>query len=485
MIQEKFLGIPEIAKKKKNLILVALVLAIFVPYADASLVAAAGTTIVTDIGGMELFSMLFSGKTLTNVIFMLLVGKLADKFGRRNVFVIGIVIAIIGYLCTGFSTDMTQMIAWRVFTGISAGLCGGLVYVMTGDIYKGKEYGTAYIAQLIAANAAFIGGPILGGVLATYYSWQWCFWIMVPIFAIVLISVLKNVPNYRIDREGTKLDVRGIVLFSIGMVALIFALATVVSYFPWGSPIIISCLAVAAVLLVIFFILEAKVEQRVAIFPVSMLKNRAMSSSIVGQITMTLNSVCLMAYIPYYVQNVMGQTPTTSGTVLATIYVAIAVCGLFITRQLAKNQKYRFWCNFTVLGESIGLILVCIFLSPSLPIVGLIAICITYGCFASVESTAFIMAAQSSFSPSQMAAGTACVIFSQTFASLLGTTVGGTILNSSENAASGVLNIYIFAAIVTVIGAVIVVTRMPGKKYIEEIKAKALKADETAGVIKG
>lgn len=480
MSKVKVYGVPDLTKKQKGLILVALALVFFFNNGDTSLLSAAAPTILADIGGSNLYALIFSAKMLTNAVFMMLCGKLSDKFGRRNVMVFGIALIFAGYLGGGFSANMAQMIVWRAITGVGSGLSFGLGYTILGDLFSGASYGAAYIVQICASAAACIGGPMLGGVLATYLPWHWCFWVLVPLTVITFILLLAVCPNYRLDTAQTKLDRSGMILFALGMSTLLFALSVAGSFFAWTSPIIIGSFVVAAVLLVLFFWHEAKTDRRVAVFPVSLMKNRGMSVSCVGQLCMTLNSLCLLTYIPYFIQSGMGHSASTSGNVLATIYAASTIGGIFITRQLGKNSNYGFWARFTVLGESLGLILVVVLLKPSMPLTLLIAICIIYGLFASVEGTAFIMTSQSTLSPAQMAAGTSCITFIQALASLLGSAVGGTIINSSADFVSGIHNVFLFAAIITVVGAVVVTILMPGKARIEQIRARAIADDEQA-----
>ena len=230
---------------------------------------------------------------------------------------------------------------------------------------------------------------------------------------------------------------------------------------------------------VVFFAHERKVDLHSAILPVPLFKNRAIGISSIGQLCMTLNSLCLLTYIPYYIQVAMGEPATVSGNVLSMIYIASTVFGLIITRSLGQKMKYGFWSRFTVLGEALALVLVCVLLSPTMSIASLAVLMGVYGLFASVEGTVFIMAAQQSLSPRMMAVGTSCLTFVQGTAAVLGSAVGGTIINSSADFVSGMSNVFLFAAIITIIGAVVITLKMPGKEYMEQMKEKMI-AEEAA-----
>ncbi len=473
-------GVPELKSSQKGIILFALALVFFFNNGDTSLLSSAAPTILADIGGSEVYALLFSVKMLTNAVFMLLSGKLSDKFGRRNVMLVGLCLIFAGYLGGGFSGTIGVMIAWRAITGIGSGLSFGLGYIVLGDLFQGSSYAKAYMVQVIASAVALVGGPILGGVLVTYLPWHWAFWALVPMTVIAIILLFIFCPNYKIDTPDRKLDTFGMIFFALAMSLLLFVLSVAGSFFAWTDPLMIGCLVIAAVLFIIFFAHERKVDIHSAILPVKLFKNRAVGISAIGQLCMTLNSLCLLTYIPYFMQTAMGESATVSGYILSLIYIVSTVFGLFITRSLGKNMKYGFWSRFTVVGEGIALVLVCTLLSPTISLMMLAALMIVYGLFASVEGTVFIMSSQVSMSPSMMAVGTSCLTFVQAAASCLGSAVGGTIINSSADFISGMINVFMFAAIITVIGAVIVCWKMPGKQYMEEMKQKYIAADNAA-----
>ena len=473
-------GVPELKSSQKGIILFALALVFFFNNGDTSLLSSAAPTILADIGGTEMFALLFSVKMLTNAVFMLLSGKLSDKFGRRNVMLVGLCLIFAGYLGGGFSGTISIMIAWRAVTGIGSGLSFGLGYIVLGDLFQGSSYAGAYMVQMIASAGALIGGPILGGVLVTCLPWNWAFWSLVPITVIAIILLVIFCPNYKIDSPDRKLDVFGMIFFALAMSLLLFVLSVAGSFFAWSDPLMVVCLVLSAVLFIVFFAHERKVDIHCAILPVKLFKNRAVGISTIGQLCMTLNSLCLLTYIPYFIQTAMGQPATISGYILSLIYIVSTVVGLFITRSLGKDMKYGFWSRFTVVGEAIALVLVCTLLSPTISLYVLAALMVIYGLFAAVEGTVFIMSAQVSMSPSMMAVGTSCLTFVQATASCLGSAVGGTIINSSADFVSGMVNVFIFAAVITVIGAAIVCWKMPDKQYMEEMRQKYITEEKSS-----
>lgn len=472
-------GIPELSKQSKGIILFALALLFFFNNGDTILLSTAAPTILADIGGLEVYALIFSVKMLTNAVCMMLCGKLSDKLGRRNIILMGVLFVLVGYLGSGFSANITMMIVFRAITGCGSGFSLGLAYTMLGDLFSGKAHSTAYTVSIVAQAVAMVGGPILGGVLVTHLPWQWAFWILVPLAIISFILIFLKVPNYRFDSEQVRMDTRGMILYTAGMTILLTLLSTAGTFWKWASVKSLIMIIAFAVLFILFAVNEHKTDERSAILPVKLLSNRVIVGSACGQLCMTLNSLCLMTYIPYYMQGAMGISSVSSGYTLAMIYSVCTIGGVIILRKIGTTQKYRFWGRFTVYGEGIALVLLLIFLKPTMSPVVLNVILFIYAAMASIESSAFIMTVQASLGPKRMGAGTSIITFVQAFASVLGTAVGGAILNTSADFAGGMYNVFIFAAIITVIGAILYTVIMPKNSEILRIREQEIEKEKS------
>lgn len=471
-------GVPELNGKRKSLILFALALLFFFNNGDTILLSTAAPTILADIGGMELYAMIFSVKMLTNAVCMLLCGKLSDRFGRRNILLIGIACVLLGYIGSGFSTSITSLIIFRGVTGCGSGFSLGLGYTMMGDLFKGKSHSTAYIVQVTSAGIAMVGGPILGGVLVAHLPWHWAFWILVPLAAISFIIICSLCPNYRFETNSQKTDVGGMVLYTIGMTLLLTVLSTAGTFWKWISVPSVILLILFMIFFVIFITHELHTDEHIAVLPVSLLTNRVVFGSVIGQLCMTLNSLCLLTYIPYYMQSAMGTSSVVSGYTLAIVYAASTIGGVVILRRMGVGQRFRFWGRFTVLGECISLIVVLILLKPTMPPMLLNILMLIYGLLASVESSAFIMTVQKCLAPSKMGVGTSIITFVQAFASVLGTAVGGALINGSADFVTGLYHVFLFAAIITVIGCILYFIIMPSNEKILQMQAEEIAKEQ-------
>lgn len=454
-----------LAKGKKTCLLIAIAFMFFFNNGDTSLLSAAAPAILVTLHGTEYYALIFSVKMLSTAIFMLLCGRLSDKFGRRSVLLAGLVLVGAGYVGGGFAPSIFQLIIWRALTGIGCGLSLGIGYTIIGDLFSGRAYASAYMVQMVGCSVALIAGPSIGGFIVAYAPWQWVFWAIVPLVALTIVLFALSCPNYKVA-EKSSLDSGGMILFGLSMSIILFILSIGGNIAAWSDPLILLSAAVALVLVALFFIHERRTDTGIAVLPVSLFSNRTIGVSAVGQLCMTLNSLCLLTYIPYYVQSVMGRSSTDSGSLVSVIYAVSTLGGLLITRRLGISRKYSLWSRITVLGESLALLLLVLFLRPDSSLELLFVLVAIYGAFASVEGTVFIMTTQCSLDAEHMAVGTSCITFVQAMASTLGSAIGGAIINSQAELSKGIMNVFIFALAVTVFGAVIVCAFLPGKNTV-------------------
>ena len=457
-------GIPELNKSQGIWVLIALGVLFFYNNGDTSMLSAAAPQILAQLGGTELYSLVFSIKMLTNAISVMLCGKLSDKFGRRNIVLVGTALVLIGYVFSGLVVSMPELILARGITGIGSGLSLGVAYTMLGDLFKGKRHATAYMAYMIALGVAMICGPLLGGVLISILPWAWTFWSLVPITLFAFVVIAKIIPNYKVDAEGSKFDSTGAVLFTLACSALLTMLSTVGTYFAWTDPFTITLLVMSVALFAAFFIHEHKTDDSIAIMPVSLMKRRSYLLLCVGQLCLTLNTLCLQTYVPYFMQGVLGTTSTQSGLSISLINICTVTGSMIIIGYIGKTQRYVLFAKLTTICEAVAVILVMLFLKPGIGLGLLYLLMCVYGVSASAEGSIFIMTAQNDLSEDKMAVGTSGLTFVQGTAALIGTAVGGAIINLSNSLAIGIHNVFIFAAIVTVISALLL-TAFLQEKY--------------------
>ena len=148
---------------------------------EATIVSTAMPQIVTDLGGLNLYSWVFSSFLLTQTALTVVFGKLADLYGRKPAILVGIAIFLFGSILAGCAQTMPFLIASRLVQGVGAGAILPVALTVVGDLYPGHERGKVqgYLASVWAISA--VVGPMIGGILIRILSWAWIFWINVPV----------------------------------------------------------------------------------------------------------------------------------------------------------------------------------------------------------------------------------------------------------------------------------------------------------------
>lgn len=197
---------------KRPIVLIALVLSMFMAAIEGTIIATAMPNIVSDLGGFTLYSWVFSSFLLMQAVTTMLYGKLADLFGRKPIFVIGVVIFLIGSLLCGLAETMAALIIFRLIQGLGAGAIHPIVTTMVGDMYNLEERAKVqgYLASVWGISS--VAGPLLGGVIVQYIDWAWIFWMNIPIGLIGLVGVVLFF-HEKVDKEQKTIDYLGTSFF--------------------------------------------------------------------------------------------------------------------------------------------------------------------------------------------------------------------------------------------------------------------------------
>ena len=171
-------------------ILCGLVVAAF----EGTVVTSAMPTIARELGGMSVYSWVFSGFLAASTVGVLACGRLADVYGRRPVFIAGMALFLAGSALCGVSTSIGELIAFRVVQGLGAGAIQPIAMTISADLYTLEERARVQAVFTSAWGIASVVGPVIGGFLVVRLSWRWVFLVNVPVG---VVAILLLVPSYR------------------------------------------------------------------------------------------------------------------------------------------------------------------------------------------------------------------------------------------------------------------------------------------------
>ena len=325
--------------KTRNTIMFGLCLAMLCACLDGTIIGTCGTTIATDLNGIGLYSWMVTAYMLCECIMIPLAGKLSDQYGRRNLFLIGLGIFTVGSIATGLSVNMEMLIAFRAVQGIGGGILIPVATAAVADLYAPEVR-----AKMQGMMGAIFGigmglGPLMGGYLAEYISWRWCFYISVPFAVVSFISTIRKFPAPAVDSKPV-IDFKGMVLLTAILMDIIILFEFGGSEFEWVSITTLVLVVIAALLAFLFVTVERKATEPV--LSPHLVKNRTVMLACIFMLIFGIGMMGAMIYSNMFAITILGM-----GTLEAGTYSLAMVAGMMITAMLSgalvSRTGYRFW----------------------------------------------------------------------------------------------------------------------------------------------
>jgi len=200
---------------QRNMVTIAMMVATLLVAIDTTIVTNATPPIVEQLSGLKLISWIFAIYLLTTTITTPIFGKLADLFGRKVIFNIGVVLFIIGSMLCGAAQNMPQLIWFRAFQGLGAGAVIPLTFTIVGDLYLGEERARLQALFSTVWGVAALFGPLAGGMLVDQLSWRWIFYINVPFGIIAILLIQGFLYETKVKKTKKSIDYLGAVFYTI------------------------------------------------------------------------------------------------------------------------------------------------------------------------------------------------------------------------------------------------------------------------------
>ncbi|WP_250572911.1 MFS transporter [Nonomuraea sediminis] len=289
---------------------------------------------------LDSYILVFAGLLLT-------AGSLSDRFGRRRIMVIGLVLFGAASLAASFAADPVQLIAGRAVMGIGGALIMPSTLSILITVFDDEERRKAMAAWSAVAMLGLIGGPVLGGALIAWFWWGAVFLINVPVAVVAIVAALVLMPESK--GPQTKADPIGALLSVVGMVALVWTIIEA----PHGLPV--AALVIAVVALAAFIAWELRTPHPMV--PLSLFRKRNFSG---GSLSLTLVQVGnggLLLVLTQYLQFVLGYTPTQAGLAFLPMFVAsLAFNGLGASLGAKVGNRIMIVAGMGVMAGGFGLL---------------------------------------------------------------------------------------------------------------------------------
>ncbi|HTI74337.1 MAG TPA: MFS transporter [Mycobacterium sp.] len=306
----------------------------FMILVDATIVAVANPSIMDKLGASyDSVIWVTSAYLLAYAVPLLVAGRLGDRFGPKNLYLIGLAIFTGASLWCGLAGSIEMLIAARVVQGIGAALLTPQTLSTITRIFPAERRGVAMSVWGATAGVAMLVGPLAGGVLVDHLGWQWIFFVNVPVGIIGLALAAWLIPVLPTSMQ--RFDVIGVVLSGIGMFMIVFALQEGQSHdwAPWIWGTLAGGIGVMAA-----FLIWQSVNTSEPLIPLIIFRDRDFSLSNVG--VATIGFVVTGTFLPlmFYAQAVCGLSPTRSALLTAPMAVATGVLAPFVGKIVDRSH---------------------------------------------------------------------------------------------------------------------------------------------------
>jgi EmrB/QacA subfamily drug resistance transporter len=344
------------SRARRGLVLGGVMAAMFLAAMESTVVATAMPTVIASLGGIRIYSWTFSAFLLTSTVSMPIWGRLADDLGRRAAYLGGLFIFLLGSALAGFSQSMEQLIAFRALQGLGAGSLITIGMTIVGDLYgmerRAKMQG--YFSSVW--GVASLVGPLVGGLLTDRVSWRWVFYINLPFGLLAAAAITAGLRDEAPARPRGTFDVLGMALFVAAISAFLVGLVNAGAGESWIHSSGAGLLGLSGVLLVVFVLVERRASEPV--IPLGLFGNPIVRSAAVTGLLAGMAMFGAIAYVPLYLQAVIGATATEAGWVLMPF-----VLGWVLFSILAARLSLRIGYRRVVLTGMGALVLAFVLLS--------------------------------------------------------------------------------------------------------------------------
>jgi len=347
---------PRFTRRETLFTMAGVLLVMLLASLDQTIVGTAMPRIITDLQGFDRYTWVTTAYLLTSTVMVPIYGKLSDLFGRKPIFLIGVVLFLIGSAASGAAQTMNQLIAFRAFQGLGAAALMPIAIAVIGDLFTPRERGKWQGVTGAVFGLSSILGPTVGGWITDHSTWRWVFYVNLPVGIAALLVLIFLMPTLRSKNTGkVSIDYLGAFLLIVGTVPLLLGFTWAGSQYAWLSWQILSLFGGSVVAITLFILYERRLEQRNAqpIIDPSLFTNRIFSVSVIITMITSMGMFGSILFLPLYAQGVLGISATNSGLLLAPLMMGLIFSSVISGLLVSRFGKYK-WIAFVGMAIAIG-----------------------------------------------------------------------------------------------------------------------------------
>jgi EmrB/QacA subfamily drug resistance transporter len=310
------------------------------------------------IGGLE---WTIAAYTLTFAALLLTGSSLGERFGRRRMFLVGLTIFTLGSAAAALAPGIAALVAARAMQGIGGAIVTPLTLTLLANAVAPERRALALGAWGAIGGLAVASGPLVGGAIVEWASWQWIFWLNVPIGLVLVPLAYARLEESR--GKARRLDLSGVALGTSGLFGIVFGLVRSTSL-GWSSPEVSGPLALGVVLVVLFALVELNAAE--PMLPMRLFRNRAFTASNLASLLMSFGMFGSIFLLAQFLQIVQGYSPLRAGLSIlpwTAMPMLIAPVAGIITQRIGGRPVLAVGLAL----QSLGLAWLAVAVSPTVP----------------------------------------------------------------------------------------------------------------------
>jgi EmrB/QacA subfamily drug resistance transporter len=289
---------------------------------------------------------------LTLAAFLLTAGSLADMYGRRLLYIFGLVVFTCASALCGFAVSTLMLQLSRALQGVGGAIMFAVSLALLADAFRGKDRGVAFGVWGAVTGLAVAIGPLLGGLLTSGLSWRWIFFVNVPLGIIAVAIAVTRVAESRAP-HATRPDWAGFALFTVALASLVYGLIES-NQRSFANGLVIGCLVAAAVLLAAFVAVELRSAH--PMFDLTLFRLPTFSGGSVAAFGLSASIFAMLLYLVLYLQDILGYSPLATGVRLMVISGGILATST-VAGRLTSKVPIRLLIGPGMIAVGVGLLL--------------------------------------------------------------------------------------------------------------------------------
>ncbi len=404
---------------------------------DQTIVATAGPTIISDLGGLSLYAWVFSAYILSQTVAMPVFGKLSDLFGRKRLFITGLAVFMIGSALSGASKNIDELIVFRALQGVGSGAFFPIAIAVVGVVFPPQRRGLAQGIFASIFGIAAVVGPSVGSYIVQAISWRWVFYVNLPLGIASLALITLGLRESRNNVAKPVLDWKGISLLAAWVALLILGFLNGGSTYPWLSWQEIVTFGASVILFVDFIHTERFAAEPV--LPLKLFRNRVISSAATVSFLRGAAFFSMLSFVPLFVQAGLAGNIADGRNVLNALLIPMIVASV-LTGQLATKIPYRWPVLVGLIATTISVYFVAI-AGPDISLTTLMELLAIVGAGIGSTFTSVVLAIQYSAPRSQIGVSSSLSQFMGNLGQAIGLAIFGSYqVNSFKSGLVGLVS---------------------------------------------